>query len=213
MRRIIAVVIFVLCTTAAAGLEIPTKAGTLNLPLRVTESARVDRRAGPVTGGVPLPLGLVRDLSKLRVVDPQGRVVPAQFAVMERWWRPAYDNSVRWLKVDFQADVPATETAVYYLRDDSKGAPPDTPLRVTEDAEAITVVAGRLKFIVSKTAFNVIDRAWLDLDQDGAFADGERMIDSSPDNGGVITSGAWPANGLADNTTFYSSARAPKSRR
>ena len=212
MRRTTWFALLVLCggATAAHSLEVPTKPGTLNVPLLVKEWARVDRPAGPATGGVPLPVGLVHDLSKLRVVDAGGQVVPAQFRAMERWWKPAYDNSVRWLKVDFQADVPATETATYFLRDDAKGAPPATPLKVTEDANAITVVTGRLKFTVSKTAFNVIDQAWFDLDRDGAFADTERMVDSSPDNGGVITSGEWPDKGLKDHTMFYSSARPPK---
>ena len=91
--RAIAMVLVLFCCLAACANE-------LNIPLRISEQARVDRKAGPVTGGVPLPVGAVRDLSKLRVVDAAGRTVPAQFAVMERWWKPAYDNSVRWLKVE-----------------------------------------------------------------------------------------------------------------
>ncbi|MCX7590340.1 MAG: hypothetical protein N2255_01800 [Kiritimatiellae bacterium] len=195
---------------AAIALEPPAKQGQLDLPLNVTEWARVDRRDEPVTGGVPLPPGAVFDTAKLRVVDPSGNPVPAQFKVMERWWKPAYDDSIRWLKVDFLADVPATETTVYRLRDNGEGIIPATPLSVTENEGEILVTTGPLRFTINKKAFNIIDKAWFDLNGDGTFADDEQMIQPNIENGGVLVSGEWPEKNLSKGMLFYSAARPPK---
>ncbi|MGQ9663103.1 MAG: exo-rhamnogalacturonan lyase family protein [Kiritimatiellia bacterium] len=194
----------------ANALDLPSRPGELDLPLNVTEWARVDRRAEPVTGGVPLPVGLVHNTDQLRVIDPAGNVVPAQFKVMERWWKPAYDDSIRWLKVDFLADVPATESTVYRLRDNGQGTTPATPLNVIESTEEILVTTGPLRFSVSKTAFNVIDKAWFDLNGDGVFDAQEQMIYANPENGGVILSGEWTEKKLPDRTLFYSGIQPPR---
>ena len=60
-------------------------------------------RPFPVTGGLPLPRGSLRDPRHVRLVQA-GREVPLQTEVLA-WWP---DRSVKWLLVDFQA-VPGTE--------------------------------------------------------------------------------------------------------
>ncbi len=50
-------------------------AATLDVPLTVEEPAGVARQAEPLTFGVPLPRGLIRDVARLRLVDPDGRAV------------------------------------------------------------------------------------------------------------------------------------------
>ena len=81
MRKVLTfVVLAVLCGAASLGGEakFPPEAGKLNLPLVVTDYSGVNRPGEVVTGGVPMPRGLVRDLSRLRVVDAQGRPVPCR---------------------------------------------------------------------------------------------------------------------------------------
>lgn len=189
--------------------------GKLNLPLTVTDFNSISvfdlsRPSEPVTGGVPMPPGLVRDLAKLRIVDAAGKTVPCQFAVMDRWWREK-DPTVRWLLVDFIGKVAATESSTYYLRDDGGDKATDTPLKMTEDDGKVTVVTGPLRFTVNKKSFNLIDEAWFDTNADGQFADDEKYIVSSPDNGGVVTSGDWPEQGYKAGEKYYSSAKPPRS--
>jgi hypothetical protein len=65
-------------------------AGTpLDVPLTVEETAGVARSAEPVTFGVPLPKGLIRDTAGLRLYGPNGKPVAADFRVVNRWWNAA----------------------------------------------------------------------------------------------------------------------------
>ena len=213
------------------------KPGELNLPLAVTDFSGTNRLGEVVTGGVPLPRGLVHDVSKLRIVDAAGKPVPCQFSVMDRWWSetggegrgtrdeakdgaapaprtsppaPAVQPSIRWVLVDFVAEVYADETATYYLRDDGGEAAPATKLKVLEDDDRVTVDTGPLKFTVSKKAFNLFDEAWYDQNGDGRFSDEEKYVVSSPDNGGVVTSGDWPEQGYKAGDKYYSATKPPR---
>ena len=61
-------------------------AQTLDVPLTVEETVGVNRAAEPVTTGVPLPKGMLRDEERLRLIGPDGKPVPAYFRVVNRWW-------------------------------------------------------------------------------------------------------------------------------
>src|SRR5207245_2685714 len=89
----------------------------LALPLALEESAGVARHAWPASASVPLPRGRVQSPDKLWLAAPGGRAAPLQARALERW----PDGSVRWLLLDFLADVPAGQAATFTLRD---GAPP-----------------------------------------------------------------------------------------
>src|SRR5712664_2707385 len=89
----------------------------LAVPLALEESAGVARHAWPASASVPLPRGRVQSPDKLWLAAPGGRAAPLQARALERW----PDGSVRWLLLDFLADVPAGKVATFTLRD---GAPP-----------------------------------------------------------------------------------------
>ncbi len=79
-------------TMAASGVEVGR--------IRARETGGVRRRAEPVSTGVPLPPGRVRAPEQLALVDDQGRRIPVQTQVLDRW----PDDSVRWLLLDFALD-------------------------------------------------------------------------------------------------------------
>jgi len=60
-------------------------ASTLDVPLTVEEPAGAARQLEPVTFGVPLPRGLTRDVTRLRLYGPEGHAVPAAFSLVNRW--------------------------------------------------------------------------------------------------------------------------------
>jgi hypothetical protein len=131
----------VLARTAAAA--------TLDVPLTVEEPAGVARQAEPLTFGVPLPRGMMRDVARLRLFAPDGRAVPAAFRVVNRWWD---DGSVQWVHADFLADVGAHGRAVYRLRLSEKPAPlPARPLRVDVQGDDITIDTGVTRLTVHRT--------------------------------------------------------------
>ncbi len=126
----------------------------LDVPITVEEAAGVARVAEPVTFGVPLPKGLVRDLARLRLYGPQGKPVPAAFRAVSRWWDDAatQTTSVRWIHADFFADVGPRARAVYRLRASDEPEPaPLGPIRVETSAGQIRVRTGPLDFTVHKS--------------------------------------------------------------
>lgn len=58
--------------------------GGLTVPLTVYETLGIARRDEPVTSGVPLPFGKVRDPRRVMVTDASGREIPTQVTVLSR---------------------------------------------------------------------------------------------------------------------------------
>ena len=135
-----------------------TEPGGLNVPLTVWETAGLARSDEPVTSGLPIPRNInLTDLSTLRLLDGSGAPVPCQFTPLARWGGSPDDGStpVRWLLLDFQAEVAANGVATYRLVD-SGGAGPSFPtLTVTDGAGAVTVDTGAATFSISKSDGNL----------------------------------------------------------
>lgn len=165
------------------------KKGSLRVPLQVKETASVGAKSYPITTVVPLPFGRYFKTKNFRVVDSSGDTVPAQFNVLNRWW--GRDNSIRHIMINFQPTVsaftgPRTGITTYYLQDDGSGHSAKTPLRISQTGDSITVTTGPIKFTVDKENFNILDEVWFDQDKDGEFEDVEKIIYSSPKNGGLF---------------------------
>jgi hypothetical protein len=148
--------------------------------LKVADAAGVERRAEPVTSGIPFPQGAVKDAGELALTGPDGKPAPAAFTVLSTWPK---DKSVRWALLDTQVSVPAKGTAELAV---IQGAPaaPAAKLTVDDGAELITVSTGVLKFTVRKKGFRLFESAWLDESGAGKFDDAHRLL-------------AEPAEGLA----------------
>ena len=161
------------------------KPGSLRLPLTVHERSGVARTGVVVTSGVPFPVGFLTDVNKLRVVDSAGKAVPCQASVMSRWWRPTYDDSVRWALVSFQGDVKARDTATYILTD-AGGATQKTDLALVKTDAGLTVKTGPGQFVIPTAGSALISRAniggWPIIAGRGLRAE--------------ITGGNWPEEGM-----------------
>ena len=125
----------------------------LDLPLVVTNQLSIPRSAEPVTSGVPIPreLGLT-SVTGLQLLGPDGDVVPAQFTPLARWGAGPEDEgaAIRWLLVDFQADVTASGEAVYRLQEAGAVEPSFPMLSVTETGDALSVDTGTAVFVISR---------------------------------------------------------------
>ncbi|MFQ5592534.1 MAG: DUF6259 domain-containing protein [Anaerolineae bacterium] len=96
--------------------------GSLQVPLTIRDTAGLSHAAEPVTSGIPLPFGAISDANNLWLAGPDGTTpAPAQFTVLSRWNGLVDDatKAIKWILVDFQADVPANATTTYYLRGSS----------------------------------------------------------------------------------------------
>jgi len=138
---------------AGVGCGRPAAPGVLDVPLVVAEPSGVARSAAPVTSGIPIPrvVGLT-DTARLRLLDASGRRVPAQFTPLARWGGGPDDPSavIRWLLVDFQADVPAGGRAAFRLVNAGGPAPAAAPLEVRDLPGAVVVETGAARFSISR---------------------------------------------------------------
>ena len=83
-----------------------TAGETTTVRLTVAEPSGGARSNWPVTSGVPLGQGIVRDGEQTALFAGDGLQIPLQTEVLSRW----PDGSVRWLLLDFSIDLAARET-------------------------------------------------------------------------------------------------------
>lgn len=117
---------------------------TPSIALRVSAADARERRGEPVTCGIPWPRGVLRDPAPLALHSPAGVVVPLQTRVLDRW----PDGSVRWLLLDWLADVRGE--AVYRLVAGAEPAP--TPERLV-----LTAGRGSLRIATGATTFQILE--------------------------------------------------------
>lgn len=185
MRRLFCVLLLAAVSVAGAfaatmsGEGYRWDAGRFAVPLEIKDNAGVPRRQWPVRSGVPLPQGLVDDVSKLRLVDDEGREIPSQIGVTTRWW--GRDDSVRWALLDFAIDLPANGRRQVWLTNDAPAAPVADPIRIDEGDEAIVVSTGGLRASVSRRTGQLLEAVEID---------GTPVIAAKREDGPVLRVGA-----------------------
>ena len=117
------------------------------IELSILEPLGIDRPHYPVTMGVPFPEGMLKGEEDLRV-EADGVALPLQTRTMLAW----PDGSLKWVLLDFQADLKAgadNRCRLCWDRGDRPGHP--APLTVSEGDEAVAVSTGPLELTVSST--------------------------------------------------------------
>jgi hypothetical protein len=166
--------------------------------LELKEPSGVSRTNWPVTTGIPLPQGALKDPGNAVLLDANGKAVPAQFEVMSRW-SPG-DGSIRWLLVDTQASLKPGELAMFTL---AKGGElgSATSLSVEETDDAVTISTGPLRFCIDrKEGFRLLSAAWLDVNDNGRFDGGEQIVHPTAEDGVSLleaSTGKWHRSGNA----------------
>lgn len=153
------------------------------IPLRIKERAGVTRISDPVTVGIPFPYnGRYFSTGDFGIYTGSGAPVPAQFRVNGRWGGDASDLSkpIRWVLVDFQANVPANGEASYELRT-SGGTQASGGITVDQTPSVYTIATGAAVFSIRKSGFNLIDRVVIGADT---------VVAPGTSEGAVATSGA-----------------------
>jgi len=139
--------------------------------ITVHNLSNADRVAEPVRLGVPLPPGE----TAAHVVDASGKAGPA-------WVYPLAAGSERragWAWLVFLATVKANERAQYRLEWGRTDVVPPMLPHVTETDDQLIVTTGPAQFAFARTRLTGLEGAWLDLNGDGKFTEGERLIGSA----------------------------------
>jgi len=137
----------------------------------------------PVCTGVPFPQGTLTDANRLALYE-NGRPVPCRIRKVGAWHPEADDvkSSVRWAHLNFIARYRDGKPLDYRLK--LLDAPADytgPKMIVVDGTDRIQVDTGTIRFAVSKRGFNGIDRLWFDRDGDGAYEDGDGIIEAGKD--------------------------------
>ena len=139
----------------------------------------------PASGGVPFPKGALGSSENVRLLDADGKEVPAQVRVSARW----PDGSIKWVLLDCQPEFPPNDPAKLVLEygADVQRKAFASPLTVEENPNAILVTTGPARFEVSRKSFGPFGRGWADADGDGVFADTELVSAAEGWAGSVVT--------------------------
>ncbi|THB69484.1 MAG: hypothetical protein D6B28_11370, partial [Gammaproteobacteria bacterium] len=141
-------------------------AGTSVLtPFTVKESAEVGSNEFPVTAVFPLPFGVYQDTEKLHITDDEGRAVPAQFEVLNRWW--SRDNSIRHVMVHFFPDIEAFDgensntgiSSYNFVKSDSVQVIPNNPVVVNDFDSFISVENNLIDLTIEKSPLRIFTPA------------------------------------------------------
>ncbi len=147
----------------------------IDIPLSVTETAGVERNQYPITSGVPLPRGALKSTEKLQILDKQGKFIPAQFWVANRWWE---DGSIKWLQFDFAAKVPPHSQTTYYLREIGRIPEFPSPIGILPRGQDFEVITGPLRFVIGGKSNALLDQVWVDENWGYDFSERTKILES-----------------------------------
>lgn len=168
------ITLLLLCWMVAAGW-----AGELKLT--VVEPTGVDRNQWPVTSGIPLAAGALRDEQASLLVDETGRELPLQTEVLARW----PDGSIRWLLLDFAVDLDVGQQRTFVLRYGAgvRRAVVGDPLQVADGADGkVTIDTGTVRLEYDPQRFMPQGVAWLTSSDDRP----DRRVTSNGESAGVV---------------------------
>ena len=118
------------------------------------------RKDEPVTSGVPIPQSVgIYNKDHFVLTDSLGTPLPAQFKVLSRWTGQPNEETkpIKWLLVDFQANVQPGETAQYTLTTGQRTLP-EVQIDITDNESNIVVDTGSAIFEINRNYFNLFDR-------------------------------------------------------
>jgi len=167
-----------------------TQQGSLHIPIEIKEVAGTGVSKYPVDIVVPLPAHRYHDPSLFRLVDESNITIPAQFKVLTRWTDA--ENSIRHLHVHSIVSLPpftgpGTGKLLLYLKDDGEIRAQQS-LTIQDTPTHYIISTGPLKFTVHKYSFNVLDSAWLDINNNGVFEHNEQYVVPTNTSGAELLS-------------------------
>jgi hypothetical protein len=144
------------------------------LPLTVADSMESGRPSWPVNSGVPISQGELAAADHCRLLDAEGRNVPAQFTPLAFW----PDGSIKWVLVSFVHPGGSPEYTLEY------GEAVSTPavtngIVVEETAYGLVVTTDRLRAELSSQQFAPPGRVIIDANRDGRFDEEEIVLTGS----------------------------------
>lgn len=151
--------------------------------LTIREKAGIARADEDVTMGVPLPEnGFYTDITRFTLRDEGGSVIPCEIKKITNWYKNP--QCIRWIQLNFPYTLVANDSQVVTLSYDDAPYVLPSGLSVQENGSDITVNTGKIRFIVRKPNFNLLDQVWVDESGLGNFIDTNKVVISH--NRGIV---------------------------
>jgi len=172
---------FLMTALALALAAYPASAAEKLVTLTIQDEAGVDRVNEPITMGVPLPEGKVRDTSQLYLADEAGTRIPCGIREVSKWLDKTH---VKWVHVTWNQSVKAKGTARVTLNLEPlpDKAMVEPAIQAELKGNAVMVANRHVRFIVRGPKFDGFHQAWFDATGKGNFNDGNLVV--SGDGGG-----------------------------
>ena len=118
----------------------------LSVPLTVREPAGVERKAEPVSGGIPLPEGMFKKGQPFALSDG-AKEIPIQVSPL------VVDNDgyLRWILLDTQVDLKAGETKTLMLKAAKPTSKPTAALKLADGARGVMIETGKITLALPRT--------------------------------------------------------------
>lgn len=182
------VAILLIIGIAPTEIHAAEKKKTISVPLTIQDSQGIDRTNSALSSGIPLPRSAkIKNTNSLRIVDEEGKGVPAQFTVLARWdGKPNnIHKPIKWVLVDFVVDdLGAHQKKVYRLLNTGKQPEFAHTLSIDKNSDVLTVHTGVADFVIDKKQFTLFDQVSLDQNGDGKIQESVLKEDGK---GAVIT--------------------------
>lgn len=130
-------------------------ASDISVPLTIHEALRdgvsgVDRQSEPVTVGIPFPMGMLHEKNGVPQLGLE-RTNSYQFRTLAKW----PDGSVKWVLIDFEADVKADSSIneIKVIRGDGNSH----GILALDKKNVIVVNTGVMTVEIKKRGFNLFD--------------------------------------------------------
>ena len=118
---------------------------------QIKEEIGVRRKDWPVTGGIPVEKGRFNDTHDLCLKSADEKVIQADFDALSRY----DDNSIKWLRVSFEADIEPFSENVYHI---SRQTMPDhESIQLNETEDDFVIKTHKLEIHISKTRYRIFD--------------------------------------------------------
>ena len=132
---------------AATAPGTPTEVG-----FTLTNQLPFERKAEPVTCGLPLARGFVRHADELTLLDANGRALPVQVLTTSTY----NDGTPRWVLLGLHADLPPEGEAVYRLAHGARASVRDR-LDFALAGGVATIDTGSAQFRIDTNCFRLFD--------------------------------------------------------
>jgi hypothetical protein len=133
----------------------------------------------PVEGGIPFPMGELKNTSHLRLFTAEQQEVLFQPRVLSRW----VDGSVKWLSPHFLASFLPGHSAGYFLDYGGDVVPVPNPAaanHLEDTADALKIDTGKIQAVFSKKKFYLFEKIFLDANENGRYEAAEEIVAEAP---------------------------------